>query len=233
MIVSAEETEGIIARIVALRREIADVARSVGRDPATIRLCAVTKGHSAAAVRAALQAGVEDIGESYAQEAHEKLADVPVVGRRHFIGHLQRNKIRGLVALFDTIQSVDRVEVGRAILQASRESGRSVSVLVQVTSSPTERFGVGVDRAPMLAEELRTMGLHVDGVMAIGPLTQDRGEIRRSFEEAARLFSHIGGTTLSIGMSGDWREAIAAGSTMLRIGTAIFGTRVKRSAAVE
>jgi hypothetical protein len=97
---------------------------------------------------------------------------------------------------------------------------------VQINISPAERFGVDPGDAPALAARLRAdEGLPVDGVMAIGPNTNDRGEIGRAFRRAAETFAAVGGTTLSIGMSGDWEEAVDCGSTMVRIGTAIFGER--------
>jgi uncharacterized pyridoxal phosphate-containing UPF0001 family protein len=100
---------------------------------------------------------------------------------------------------------------------------------VQINISPSLRFGVEPSGAAPLAEELRATGvLRVDGVMAIGPLTDDHTVVVRAFQEAARAFSEVGGSTLSLGMSGDWREAVACGSTMVRLGTAIFGPRGTR-----
>jgi uncharacterized pyridoxal phosphate-containing UPF0001 family protein len=121
---------------------------------------------------------------------------------------------------------VDRLEAGQALARAARTLGKPVSVLIQINVSPTERFGVAPDDAPALAEALRNEGLDVDGVMALGPLTTDRRAIDAAFRRAAQAFERVGGTTLSLGMSGDWEDAIRYGSTMLRIGTAIFGARV-------
>jgi uncharacterized pyridoxal phosphate-containing UPF0001 family protein len=101
-----------------------------------------------------------------------------------------------------------------------------VRALIQINISPSDRCGVAPDDAPSLAASLRAdAGLEIDGVMAIGPNTSDRAAIGRAFRRAAEVFAAVGGSTLSIGMSGDWEEAIACGSTMLRIGTAIFGAR--------
>jgi PLP dependent protein len=119
-------------------------------------------------------------------------------------------------------RSVDRLEAGLAIGRAARALGRNVRVLVQVNVSPTERFGVAPAEAAHLAERLRAEGLTVDGVMAIGPL---EGDVDDAFEAAREAFTAVGGTTLSLGMSADWERAVAFGSTMIRIGTAIFGPR--------
>lgn len=189
------------------------------------RVVAVTKRQGVAAIAEAISAGITDIGENYLQEAREKFATLPPA-RKHFIGHLQTNKAKAIVAAFDVVQSVDRVEAGAALSRAAQAAGSTLGVLVQVNISPAERFGAPPEMAGRLAEELRALpGLRVDGLMAIGPVTTDRDEILRAFELAAKTFARVGGSTLSIGMSGDWREAVRAGSTMLRIGTAIFGAR--------
>jgi len=212
-------------RIAALHAEIGRTARDCGRDPATIRLLGVTKRRSREEAIAAIAAGLADVGENYVQEAREKYQELPPV-RKHFLGHLQTNKARTIVQTFDVVQSVDRLDAGRAIARASAALEKPVDVLVQINISPTDRFGVAPEEAPALAERLRLdEGLVVDGVMAIAPNTDDRSEIIRAFACARRVFEEIGGSTLSLGMSGDRNEAIACGSTMLRIGTAIFGAR--------
>jgi pyridoxal phosphate enzyme (YggS family) len=165
-----------------------------------------------------------EIGENYVQEARPKYQDFPPV-RKHFIGHVQTNKAKAIVETFDVVQSVDRIEAGRALAKAMHAAGKNLSVLVQVNISETERFGVDPAGAAALAEGLRGEGLQVDGVMAIGPLTEDKAKLASAFAQAHQAFAAVGGTTLSLGMSADWREAVAAGSTMIRIGTAIFGAR--------
>ena len=209
-----------------LRVRIADAANRAGRAPSEIELVGVTKKQSRAAIDAAVAAGLTDIAESYVQEATGKL-DGFSGARKHFIGHIQTNKAKAIVEHFDMVQSIDRIDAGRAIAKASRTLGKPVRTLVQINVSPAERFGVAPQDAAALAARLRDdEGLPVDGVMAIAPNTEDRAEIVRAFERAAAAFAEVGGTTLSIGMSGDWEEAIACGSTMLRIGTAIFGARI-------
>lgn len=211
-------------RVAMLRRELDGVARAAGRDPAQIVVLGVTKMQPRASVLEAIAAGLTDIGENYVQEAREKYRGLPAV-RKHFIGHVQTNKAKAIVETFDVVQSVDRIEAGRALAKAARAAGKRLPVLVQVNISQAERFGVEPSGAPMLAAALRDEGLEVDGVMAIGPITSDRAELAAAFERAREAFAAVGGSTLSLGMSADWREAIAHGSTMIRIGTAIFGAR--------
>ena len=209
----------LAGRVASMRARIAEAARRCGRLPEQIALVGVTKKHSRAEVVAAIEAGLNDVAENYVQEARAKYVELPAA-RKHFIGHVQTNKAKAIVELFDVVQSIDRLDAGRAIAKAARAVGKPVRALLQINISPTERFGVAPADAPELAE-----GLAIDGVMAIGPLTGDRDEVARAFERAAEAFGRVGGTTLSIGMSGDWEQAILSGSTMLRIGTALFGAR--------
>jgi len=212
-------------RIVAMRERIADVATRAGRAPDAIALVGVSKKQSREAVLAAIDSGLTDIGENYVQEARAKLLGVSAV-RKHFIGHIQSNKAKAIVETFDVVQSIDRLEAGRAIAEAARTLGKPVQALLQVNISQTERYGIEPEDAPALAARLRDEeDLEITGIMAIGPNTTDRDETLRAFARASRTFAEVGGDTLSIGMSGDWAEAITCGSTMLRIGTAIFGAR--------
>ena len=212
-------------RVKNVRARVDAVAVASGRPPVTI--LGVTKMQPQDVVRSAIDAGLTDIGENYLQEAREKLSELPPV-RTHFIGHMQTNKAKAIAALFDVVQSVDRLDAGLALAKAARNSGKPLAVLVQVNISPSERFGVDLADAPALAAQLRAAGLIVDGVMAIGPITDDLTETDAAFARAATAFAAVGGTTLSLGMSGDWERAIAHGSTMIRLGTAIFGPRPAR-----
>ena len=212
-------------RVKNVRARVDAVAVASGRPPVTI--LGVTKMQPQDVVRSAIDAGLSDIGENYLQEAREKLSELPPV-RTHFIGHVQTNKAKAIAALFDVVQSVDRLDAGLALAKAARNSGKPLAVLVQVNISPSERFGVDPADAPALAAQLRDAGLIVDGVMAIGPITDDLTETDAAFARAATAFAAVGGTTLSLGMSGDWERAIAHGSTMIRLGTAIFGPRPAR-----
>jgi pyridoxal phosphate enzyme (YggS family) len=211
-------------RVDALRARVDRAVAAAGRPTGAVSILAVTKLHERDDVVAALAAGLRDIGENYLQEAREKYVDLPPA-TKHFIGHVQTNKAKAIAALFDVVQSVDRLEAGLALAKAATAAGRSLRVLVQVNISPAERFGIAPAAAPELATQLRSAGLDVDGVMAIGPLT---GDVDAAFALAQETFARVGGSTLSLGMSTDWERAIAFGSTMIRIGTAIFGPRPTR-----
>lgn len=215
-------------RIAALRAAIDEAARAAGRDPASITLVGVTKTRPRETVLAAIEAGLNDVGETYAQEARTKFTGLPPV-RKHFIGHIQTNKARAIVETFDVVQSIDRLEAGVAIARAQQALGKRIKTLLQLDISPTARFGLDPAEAPEIAKRLRDEeGLEIDGVMAIGPLSADRETVLRAFRLAARAAECIGGSTLSLGMTADWREAIVSGSTMVRIGTALFGPRPPR-----
>ncbi len=211
-------------RVETLRARVDRAASAAGRAPGAVTILGVTKMQTRDDVVAAIAAGLHDVGENYVQEAREKYVDLPPV-TTHFIGHVQTNKAKPIVALFDVVQSVDRLDAGLALAKAARAAGKVLRVLVQVNISPAERFGVAPADAPELAARLREAGLAVDGVMAIGPL---EGDVDAAFALAQATYATVGGTVLSLGMSGDWERAIRFGSTMIRIGTAIFGARPVR-----
>ncbi len=222
---NADPPSSLADRIASMRERIAATATRAGRSPAEITLIGVSKKQTRETVVAAIEAGLTDIAENYVQEARAKLVDLPPV-RKHFIGHVQSNKAKAIVETFDVVQSIDRIEAGRAIAKAARTLGKPVRALLQINISETERFGIEPEDAPGIAARLRDEeDLEIAGIMAIGPNTTDRAEILRAFARASRTFAEVGGDTLSIGMSGDYAEAITCGSTMLRIGTAIFGAR--------
>jgi pyridoxal phosphate enzyme (YggS family) len=208
-------------RVAMLRATVDRVATAAGRPAGSVAILGVTKTQSREAVLAAVASGLTDVGENYLQEAQEKYVDLPPV-TKHFIGHVQTNKAKKIAALFDVVQSVDRLEAGLALEKAARALGKRIRVLVQVNVSPAERFGIEPSGAAHLAEQLRNEGLIVDGVMAIGPL---EGDVDAAFATARDAFAAVGGSTLSLGMSADWERAVHQGSTMIRIGTAIFGAR--------
>ena len=217
-------TGSVAERVATLRERVDEVAVAAGRERGSVAILAVTKAQPRAAAIAVLDAGLHDVGENYLQEARAKYADLPP-GTKHFLGHVQRNKAKAIVALFDVVQGVDRLEAGLALAQAARDIGRRLRVLVQVNVSPSERFGAAPADAPALAARLRDEGLAVEGVMAIGPL---EGDVDAAFETARAAYERVGGPTLSLGMSGDWEQAVRHGSTMVRLGTAIFGPRAAR-----
>jgi len=206
-----------------------DELRACGRAPDAVTILAVAKRQPLERVREALAAGIAHVGESYYQEAVRKYGlerEALAAARLHFIGRVQTNKAAGIARLFDVVQSVDRPEAALALDRAARRIGKRLVVLLQLNLAAPGRQGCDPSEAERLAEVVHACpGLHLDGVMAMGPLTDDRRAIARAFERAAAVFARIGGTTLSLGMSGDWREAVRAGATMIRIGTALFGSR--------
>ncbi len=189
----------------------------------------VSKKQPAAAIVEAAHAGLRAIGENYVQEAVAKFAELALAGiaiEKHYIGHVQTNKAKAIVAAFDVVQSVDRADAAQALGRAAERAGRVLPVLLQLNVSPTERFGCPPGDAEALAGTIAAEpGLRLEGVMAIGPLDAGPDATAQAFALAAKTLRAIGGSTLSIGMSGDWREAVRAGSTMVRIGTALFGER--------
>jgi PLP dependent protein len=214
----------VAANIERVRQRIADA----GGDPDAVALVGVTKGHPVDAVRAALAAGLRDLGENYAQElvakADELGADSTGAGpsaRWHFVGRLQRNKVR-LVAPYVTLwQSVDRLSLAAEI--AHRAAGASVLVQVNITDEP-QKGGCRPEFAPGVVEGCRDLGLEVRGLMAVGP-EGDPVAARRAFAALAHLADEVGVSERSMGMSGDLEAAVAEGSTMVRVGTAVFGSR--------
>jgi pyridoxal phosphate enzyme (YggS family) len=215
----------VASRYALLREEIDAELRACGREAGSVTVVGVAKRQPLQRIRQAIEAGLCDIGENRLQEAQRAFPALPPV-RKHFIGHVQTNKAKGIAALFDLVQSVDRLEAGVALAKAAAGLGRVLPVLIQVNVSAAERFGCRPDEAPELATRLRTeASLRVEGVMAMAPLDRDPTVVSASFEAAAKTLALVGGSTLSIGMSSDWREAVRAGSTMVRIGTALFGER--------
>jgi pyridoxal phosphate enzyme (YggS family) len=217
-------TGSVAERVATFRERVDEVAVAAGRKRGSVSILAVTKMQSRDATIAALEAGLHDVGENYLQEARTKYVDLPPC-TKHFLGHVQRNKAQAIAALFDVVQGVDRLDAGLALARAARDTGRPLRVLVQVNVSPSERFGAAPADAPALAARLRDEGLAVDGVMAIGPV---EGDVDAAFAAARAAYERVGGSTLSLGMSGDWEKAVRHGSTMVRLGTAIFGPRPAR-----
>ena len=219
----------ITASVATLRKRVAEVTSAAQRAPGSVNILGVTKTQTRETVIAAIAAGLTDVGENYFQEARAKYVDLPAA-RTHFIGHVQTNKAKAIAALFDVVQSVDRLESGLARARAAQAPEVvAASACGCLNISPAERFGIAPAEAPALARRLRDEGLDIDGVMAIGPLD---GDVDEAFALAAQTFAAVGGTTLSLGMSADWERAIAHGSTLIRVGSGIFGPRPAREGAV-
>lgn len=214
----------------ALQERIAEVCRRVGRDPATVRVVAVTKGVPPERILEAYALGIRDFGENYWQEARTKLEALPSDGRWHFIGHLQSNKVKYLVGRFALIQTVDRVSLVEMIQQVASKRGVVQPVLLEVRlSEAPSRSGVSPTEALALAEQvLNAPNLSLQGVMGMAPYTDDTAVIRKAFQSLRWVYEQLpvpNRQWLSMGMSHDFEIALEEGSTMLRIGTALFGER--------
>ena len=219
-----------------VREQMAEAARAAGRDPAEIRLCAATKMNDAEAVRQAVEAGVDCCGEIRVQELVQKLPQGAYDGvPLHFIGHLQTNKVRQVVGVVDVIESVDRLELLDCIQKEAAKKGLVQDIFLEVNiGGEASKSGFTVEEAREVAAKMgRYPALRLRGLMAIPPISEKPGDNRRYFAEMRNLFVDISGKTydnvsmdcLSMGMSDDFPDAIAEGSTMVRVGTAIFGPR--------
>lgn len=196
-------------------------------DPSAVRLVAVTKGFGSEAVRAALAAGIGDIGENYADELVRKADVVGGHGelvRWHFLGGIQRNKVRRLAPVVGCWQGVARIEEGQTI--SAHSPGATVLVQLDITGLPG-RSGCALLAAPDLVDRLQDLDLDVAGLMAVGP-PGDPEDSRQGFQSVSRLADRLGLPVRSMGMSADLRVALAEGSTMVRIGRALFGCRPAR-----
>jgi pyridoxal phosphate enzyme (YggS family) len=231
-----------IAHAIALRLEqvrsgLADTARQAGRRGEDVRLIAVSKTLPAAYVAAAAQAGQQDFGESTLQDALSKMpafADQPLTW--HFIGHLQSNKAKLVPGHFTWLHSLDNAGLARRLSRKVVEIGVTLNTLIEVniTRDPGKHGVLPEALMPLLDELLGSPlpGLALRGLMAMGPYPAGEQELRRAFaavrtlrDDCARRYGLTEFTELSMGMSGDYVEAIQEGSTMVRIGTAIFGAR--------
>ena len=233
--------EEFFLRITAVEARIAAACVSAGRAAHEVKLLAVTKTHPADAAVFAARFGLASVGENRVQEAAAKrpLATADGAGalRWELIGHLQSNKARSAAETFDRIQSVDTEKLARRLDQAAGELGRPLAVLLQVNAGrDPAKFGCEIEDAPRLLEAaLGLSNLRVEGLMTIAPLGVDEAETqahaRRTFESLRALRDDfvqrygVGLPELSMGMSGDLEAAVAAGSTCVRVGSALYGSR--------
>ena len=221
----------------AIRARMAAAATAAGRDPAEVELLAVTKTHPAAAAEYAARYGLRRVGENRVQEGAAKRAQVQLPLAWDLIGHLQSNKARLAVENFDRIQSVDSEKLLQQLDRAAGERGRILPVLLQINAGDDPaKFGADVPAAPRLLEAALTKpNLRVDGLMTIAPLgttpAETAAHATRTFDRLRTLRDELAGRfgvplrELSMGMTGDLEIAVAAGSTLVRVGTALFGTR--------
>jgi len=223
----------IAANITAVREKIALAARRAGRDQGEIMLVAVSKTYPPEAIAAAVEAGVTDIGESRVQEGTDKINSLGPVARWHLIGHLQSNKAARAVGSFDMIQSLDSTAIAEKVSLEAVKLGKTIDCLIEVNSSGEDsKYGFPPDRTIDAADMIaRLPGITLRGVMTIGPWTSDEGNIREAFESTRRIFEMMKAKLgdpigiLSMGMSSDYELAVACGSTMVRVGAAVFGAR--------
>jgi len=205
----------ISGRLTALRERISRIGGE------RVQIIGVTKTHDVELVRAAMAAGITEIGENYAQETVAKLTGLDARPTVHFIGQLQRNKVRKLVGLVDVWQTIDRIELGAEI--AKRDPGARVMVQVDISGEDAKGGCLPADTG-RLVDDLRGAGLDVIGLMGVG-LLAEAAHARPGFRLLRSLVDELGLVECSMGMSGDLDMAVEEGSTMVRVGTGLFGQR--------
>ena len=226
----------ISENIAAIRAKMNEAAIAAGRNPSEILLCAATKMNGADAVRQAIQGGVDCCGENKVQELTAKLADNAYEGAPvHFIGHLQTNKVKQVVGKVDLIQSVDSLRLLEAIQKEAARQGIRQDILLEINIAREEsKSGFRKEEVHAILEQMvKYPNIFVRGLMAIPPISTEPGKNTKFFQEifnlsvdiTAKKYDNVSTDFLSMGMSDDFADAIACGSNMIRIGTAIFGAR--------
>lgn len=226
----------IAENIESIQKEKAEAAERAGRNPEDILLCAVTKTHTAEEINEAIRAGVTDIGENKVQEILDKYDKVLPV-RWHMIGHLQTNKVKYIIDKVCLIHSVDSFRLAEEINRRAAQHGIVMDILVQVNAACDEaKFGVDMNAAEILVREIleNCSSIRVRGLMTIAPYAENPEEIRPYFHQMRQLYDRLARDIshpsmdfkyLSMGMSNDRIVAVEEGSTVIRVGTAIFGAR--------
>ncbi len=219
-----------------VREQIAQAAAKAGRAVEDIELVAISKTHDAAKVREAIEARQTLFGESRVQEARVKIPELPSNLRWHFVGHLQKNKIRHALQLFEMIHSVDSLALAEDINRIADEEGMHPRVLLEVNvAGEGSKFGFQPDKLRQEMEPLLALPrLSILGLMTIPPLAEDTEASRKFFVKARDLRDrlqkefHVDLAQLSMGMTNDFPIAVEEGATLVRVGTAIFGERTRR-----
>lgn len=222
--------------VAAIREAIYAAAVAAGREPKDITLCAATKMNDSERVREAIRAGVDCCGENRVQELTAKLTDNAYVGAPvHFIGHLQTNKVKQVVGFVDLIQSVDSMRLVEAIQKEAARKDIVQEILLEVNiGNEASKSGFSPSELhDICAKMFAFSNIRVKGLMAIPPISHYSTKNRKFFQEmynlsvdiTAKKYDNVWVDILSMGMSDDFAEAIACGSTMIRVGTAIFGPR--------
>ena len=216
----------------AIKQEVENCCTRCGRNPSDVKIVAVSKTVSAEIAARAIAAGVEILGENRVNDAAKKIQQIEQAAIWHLIGHLQTNKVRKAIGLFDLIQSVDSIRLVEKIQQECIKSGRAIDVLLQVNTSGEEsKSGFHPNETFNAVQAIRSFdAIKIRGLMTIGALTEDEGRIRACFRLLKSQFDEIAAMHLpgiemkylSMGMSNDFSIAIEEGSTMIRIGRALF-----------
>jgi hypothetical protein len=232
-----QSVDTIASNLFHVRQSIAEVARACTGSSDAIRLIAVSKGHRPSAIAAAIAAGQKDFGENTSQEALKKIPHFQNQGLEwHFIGHLQTNKAKFIPGNFSWLHSLDNLDLARKISRRAQELSANINILIEVNVTRDPRkHGIAPDALADFVEQFlkeNLPSLSLRGLMTIGPHAAPEKEIRgcfarlRELRDACRTrYALPGFTELSMGMSGDYVEAIKEGATMVRVGTAIFGER--------
>ena len=225
------------ATLKSVRDRIEKARSRTGREnEPPVEIIAVTKAFPPDTIIRAYKSGVRSIGENRVQEAMVKFKEVPDLPglKRRLIGHLQSNKARKAVNLFDTIDSIDSVKLGRKLSSIAKETGKEIPTLIQVnTADDPAKYGFDSSQTEEILEVINLEGLRAEGLMTIGTLTQDKSITRETFKRLWNLRDELNDQLprekqlihLSMGMSGDYEIAVEEGATMLRLGTVLFGPR--------
>ncbi len=222
-----------------VREQIAQAAAKVGRAPGDVELVAITKTHAAEKVHEAIQAGQSLFGESRVQEARAKIPELPSAIRWHFVGHLQKNKIRHALPLFEMIHSIDSLALAQEVNRIAEEEGMHPRVLLEINvAGEGSKFGFTPDQLHEQMEELLALPrLSILGLMTIPPLSEEPEASRKYFVQLRELRDRlqtefrVDFAQLWMGMTQDHAVAVEEGATLVRVGTAIFGERSKKAKA--
>src|SRR5437763_9325138 len=227
--------DSIAENLARVRQEIVEAAAKAGRGPREIELVAITKAHPAEKVREAIDAGQRLFGESRVQEARAKIPELPSSLRWHFVGHLQKNKIRHALPLFEMIHSVDSLALAQDTNRIAEQEGLHPRVLLEVNvAGEGSKFGFTPDKLREQMEGLLALPrLSILGLMCIPPIANEAAASRKYFVQLRELRDslqtefHVDLPQLSMGMTQDFPIAVEEGATLVRVGTAIFGERTR------
>jgi PLP dependent protein len=233
--------DSIAENLARVREQIVEAAAKAGRGAEEIELVAITKTHPAEKVREVIEAGQTLFGESRVQEARVKIPELPSSLRWHFVGHLQKNKIRRALPLFEMIHSVDSLALAQDMNRVAEDEGMHPRVLLEVNvAGEGSKFGFATDKLREQMEELLALPrLSILGLMTIPPLAEQAEASRKYFVQLRELRDRLQSefrvdlAQLSMGMTHDYAVAVEEGATLVRVGTAIFGERSKKQKVTD